>query len=54
MMDDDDVEPLCVSGLASLTAAQQALGEFLEVDPDLLAGAGMGSPAAQETEVSRR
>ncbi|MDX9787659.1 MAG: hypothetical protein RBT11_12820 [Desulfobacterales bacterium] len=54
MMDDDETEPLSVSGLGNLTAAQQALAEFLEVDPDLLAGAGMGSPAAQETEVSRR
>ncbi|MBW2096660.1 MAG: hypothetical protein JRI80_17455 [Deltaproteobacteria bacterium] len=54
MMDDEETEPLSVSGLGSLTAAQQALAEFLEVDPDLLAGAGMGSPAAQETEVSRR
>lgn len=54
MMDDDEMEPLCVSGLANLTAAQQALAEFLEVDPDLLAGAGMGSPAAQEMEVSSR
>jgi len=54
MMDDDEMEPLSVSGLANLTAAQQALAEFLEVDPDLLAGAGMDSPAAQETEVSRR
>ena len=43
-----------MSGLGDLTAAQQALAEFLEVDPDLLAGAGMGSPAAQETEVSQR
>ena len=54
MMDDDEMEPLTVSGLEDLTAAQQALAEFLEVDPDLLAGAGMGSPAAQETEVPRR
>jgi hypothetical protein len=54
MMDDDDVEPLCVTGLGNLTAAQQALAEFLEVDPDLLAGAGMGSPAAQEKEVSQQ
>ncbi len=54
MMDDDEVEPLSVSGLGDLTAAQQALAEFLEVAPDLLAGAGMGSPAAQETEVSQR
>jgi hypothetical protein len=54
MMDDDEMEPLCVSGLGNLTASQQALAEFLEVDSDLLAGAGMGSPAAQETEISRR
>jgi hypothetical protein len=40
--------------LASLTASQQVLAEFLEVDPDLLAGAGMGSPVAEETAVSRR
>jgi hypothetical protein len=52
MMVDDDVEPLSVSGLASLTAAQQALAEFLEVDPDLLASAGMGSPVAPEAEIS--
>ncbi len=43
MMDDDDMEPLPVDGLGSLTAAQQALAEFLEVDKDLLAGAGLGS-----------
>jgi len=54
MMDDDETEPFAVSGLPNLTAAQQALAEFLEVDPDILAGAGMGSPAAKETEVSRR
>jgi len=54
MMDDDETEPLSVSGLATLTAAQQALSEFLEVDPDLLAGAGMDSPAVQGTEVLRR
>ncbi len=52
MMDEDDEEPLFVGGLANLTAAQQALAEFLEVDPDLLAGAGMGSPAAPEAEAS--
>jgi hypothetical protein len=54
MMDDEETEPLPVSELANLTAAQQALAEFLEVDPDLLAGAGMGSPAAPETVVSQR
>lgn len=52
MVDDDDMEPLSVSGLGSLTAAQQALAEFLEVDRDLLAGAGIGSPIAQSQEIS--
>ena len=54
MMDDDEMEPLSVSGLASPTAAQHALAEFLEVDPDLLTGAGMGSPAAPKAEISRK
>ncbi len=54
MMDDDEMEPVSISGLGSLTAAQQALAEFLEVDPDLLAGAGMGSPAAQSEEISEK
>jgi hypothetical protein len=53
MMDDDEMEPLSVSGLANLTAAQQALAEFLEVDPDLLAGVGIGSLAAPKAEFSR-
>ena len=48
MTDDDDMEPLPMEGLGNLTAAQQALAEFLEVDQDLLAGAGMGSPALQD------
>jgi hypothetical protein len=54
MMDDDKMEPVSISGLGSLTAAQQALAEFLEVDPDLIAGAGMGSPAAQSEEISEK
>jgi len=54
MMDDDEMEPVSISGLGSLTAAQQALAEFLEVDPDLLAGVGMGSPAAQSEEISEK
>lgn len=53
MMDDDEIEPLSVSGLGSLTSAQQGLAEFLEVDPDLLAGAGMGSPAMQNEGISQ-
>ena len=52
MIDDDEMEPVSISGLGSLTVAQQALAEFLEVDPDLLMGAGMGSPAAQSEEPS--
>jgi len=31
-------------GLGNLTSAQLALAEFLEVDPDLLTGTGIGSP----------
>ncbi|MBI5607092.1 MAG: hypothetical protein HY879_27490 [Deltaproteobacteria bacterium] len=54
MMDDDELEPPSISGLGSLTAAQQALAEFLEVNPDLLTGAGMGSPAAPKAEISRQ
>jgi hypothetical protein len=52
MMDDDQTEPLSASGLANLTAAQEALAEFLEVDPDLLVGAGMGSPSPPKAEIS--
>ncbi|MCF6246613.1 MAG: hypothetical protein L3J69_04545 [Desulfobacula sp.] len=39
---------------AEETTAQQALAEFLEVDPDLLAGAGIGSPALQDEEISQK
>jgi len=42
------------NGLGTLIAAQKALAEFLEVDPDLLAGAGIGSPAAPKAEISRQ
>ncbi|WP_319521421.1 hypothetical protein [uncultured Desulfosarcina sp.] len=52
MMDDEETEPLTVSGLGNLTAAQRALAEFLEVDIDFLAAAGMGSPAAPHGELS--
>jgi hypothetical protein len=54
MVDDDALEPLPVEGLGSLTATQQALAEFLEVDENLLAGAGMGSPALQTGEPSQK
>ncbi|PNU20229.1 hypothetical protein C2E25_08570 [Geothermobacter hydrogeniphilus] len=45
--DPDDLEPLAFHGLNNLTAAQQALAEFLEVDIDLLAGVGSGSKENQ-------
>ncbi|MGB3225628.1 MAG: hypothetical protein WBB23_22760 [Desulforhopalus sp.] len=40
---DEEQEPMALDSLGNLTAAQQALAEFLAVDPDLLAGAGIGS-----------
>jgi hypothetical protein len=54
MMDDDELEPAVISGLGGLTAAQQALADFLEVDPDLLAGAGVGRSAAQSGDISEK
>jgi len=41
--DPDDLEPFVLQGLDKLTAAQQGLAEFIEVDIDLLAGVGSGS-----------
>jgi len=43
-LDGDDVEPPVPAGLASLTPAQQALVEFLELDPDWLSAAAESSP----------
>jgi hypothetical protein len=51
-MDDDDTEPLSAPGMGSLTTAQRTLAEFLEVDKDLLAGAGMGCEAVQDDSPS--
>jgi hypothetical protein len=42
--DDDDIEPPLPAGLATLTPAQQALAEFLELDPDWLHAAAAASP----------
>ena len=44
---DEDVEPPLPAGLASLTAAQQALVEYLQLDPDWLAAAAQASPPQQ-------
>ncbi len=52
ILDDEEMEPLSGIGLGNLTSAQQALAEFLDVDPDVLAGAAMGSPAPPKVEIS--
>ncbi len=46
---DEDVEPPLPAGLASLTPAQQALVEYLQLDPDWLAAAAQASPALQDS-----
>jgi hypothetical protein len=43
-VDDDELEPQVPPGMSQLTPAQQALTEFLESDPDLLAAASEGGP----------
>lgn len=53
---DDALEPEVPPGLAELSPAQQALAEFLEVDPDLLEAARAGSamtPSAGGGETRR-
>jgi hypothetical protein len=45
---DDVEEPPVPVGLATLTAAQEALVEFLRIDADLVAAASSGSAAATE------
>lgn len=42
--DGSDLEPFLPEGLGNLTASQQALVEFIEIDQDMLAGAAMGCP----------
>jgi hypothetical protein len=54
-MEEEDREPPLPAGMNTLTAAQRALVEFLEIDPDLLAGAAAASveaPADQTVEES--
>ncbi len=45
---DEDVEPPLPAGLASLTLAQQALVEYLQLDLDWLAAIAQASPALQD------
>jgi hypothetical protein len=47
-VDDDAGEPPVPAGLAELTAAQEAMIEFLRIDVDLVAAASCGSAAATE------
>ncbi|RJG03584.1 hypothetical protein [Noviherbaspirillum sedimenti] len=47
-VDDNAVEPEVPAGMSQLSAAQQALVEFLEIDPDLLSAAAAGSQEAEE------
>lgn len=49
-LDDDAVEPEVPPGLAELSPSQQALAEFIEVDPDLFAAAAAGSERAVKGE----
>lgn len=51
--DDDTQEPEVPDGLVDLSPAQQALVEFLEIDPDLLEAASMGSAAATSSNDER-
>jgi hypothetical protein len=48
-LSDEDMEPPLPSGLATLTPAQQALVDFLEIDPDWLQAAAADSPAETTT-----
>lgn len=46
---DDDLEPPVPPGLGALTAAQQALADFLRLNDDLIAIAAQDSPPLEET-----
>ena len=49
-VDEDSLEPPRPPGLSRLTAAQQSLVEFLEIDQDLLTAAGLGDQQASFAE----
>lgn len=48
-VDDDALEPPVPMGMSRLSVAQQALVEFLEIDPDLITAAAAGSQEAVES-----
>jgi len=52
-IDDDVLEPQAPPGLAELSPSQQALAEFIEVDPDMLAAAAAGSARVAENDSAR-
>lgn len=47
-LEDDDEEPPVPAGLAELTAAQEAMVDFLRIDVDLVSAAANGSAAVAE------
>ena len=47
-VDDRTVEPEVPPGMSQLSASQQALVKFLEIDPDLVAAAAAGSQEVEE------
>lgn len=49
-VDEKAAEPQPPPGLSRLTAAQQSLAEFLEVDEDLLAAAGLADPQGSKPD----
>lgn len=49
-VDEKAIEPLPPPGLSRLTAAQQSLAEFMEVDEDLLAAAGHSDPQGSKPD----
>lgn len=51
---DDDLEPPVPPGLASLTAPQRALADFLRLDHDLLAVAAQASAPLRQSATDRR
>ena len=52
-VDDEAIEPPPPPGLSRLTAAQQSLADFLDVDPDLITAAGQSDPREAETDDNR-
>ncbi len=49
---DEDIEPPLPAGLQTLTPAQTALTEFLQIDPDWLAAAANASPPLTERDTT--